>query len=259
MVKRKQTVFKKHDRANLDSIETTLIHSIHIRNKRFLRDIYYDNYSFFKEELNDVPQGTVVELGSGGGFLKEVIPQVFTSDIVPLPDIDLVFSGLNLPFKDSSLSGILLQNVFHHFQNVELFFYESLRCLKEEGKIIMVEPAATPFSRFIYKYFHYEGFDMTQKDWLLPQGGRMSSSNNALPWIVFVRDRNLFEEKFPALKIKLIKPFMPFRYILSGGVSRRQFLPDFCSPLVKAFEKILSPLNPYLGLSLQIVLKKEET
>lgn len=34
----------------------------------------------------------------------------------------------------------------------------------------------------------------------------------------FKRDRKIFEEKYPALKIIEICPLMPFMYLLNGGV-----------------------------------------
>ena len=38
-----------------------------------------------------------IELGSGGGFLKEVINDVITSDVLELPDVDKVFFGEKIP------------------------------------------------------------------------------------------------------------------------------------------------------------------
>jgi len=45
----------------------------------------------------------------------------------------------------------------------------------------------------------------------------LSGANQALPWIVFDRDRHIFEGKYPGVKIKRICLMMPFIYLLSGG------------------------------------------
>lgn len=84
----------------------------------------------------------------------------------------------------------------------------------------------------------------------------MSSSNQALPYIYFVRDRKLYEEKFPNLKIVDLKVHTPFRYLLSGGVSARTLVPDSSFKFFTAFEKLIAPLNPLTGMFMTVVLKK---
>jgi len=86
----------------------------------------------------------------------------------------------------------------------------------------------------------------------------MSDSNPALPWIIFVRDREIFEKRFPKLKINQIAPHTPFLYLLSGGLTKPQFLPSFAYPAAKAFEKIISSFNPWLGMFVTIELQKVE-
>ena len=240
----------------MDSASVSIEHNRLIRAKYYLRKIYEEHYHFFLEQLIDVPEGQKIEIGSGGGFIKDVIPEAITSDILPLPTIEMVFSAIELPFQDSSLSSIFMLNVLHHIQDATLFFSEVTRCLKPKGKVVMIEPANTPFSAFIYGKFHHELFDSAQTGWTLPRGGRMSIANDALPWIIFLRDRLLFEQRFPYLKIELLKNFLPVRYIISGGLSKPQILPSITYPLIKALEAGISPLNNILGLFMRIVLRK---
>ncbi len=255
---------------DLDAPETTLLHRRIIQSKPFLKNLYLDFYSTFKKycpeivgarfiapsagAINCAP--TVVELGSGGGFLKEIYPNVVTSDILPLPGIDRCFSALEMPFEDSSVDAFLMIDVFHHIPDSGKFLKELDRCLKPGGKAVMIEPANTPWGRFIYSNFHHEAFEPGE-GWGLPQtGGPLSCANGALPWIVFVRDRKKFSAEFPELKIRLIEPHTPFRYLVSGGVSMRQLLPSFTYPLVKGGEWILSPFNSFLGMFYTIVVEK---
>jgi hypothetical protein len=65
---------------------------------------------------------------------------------------------------------------------------------------------------------------------------------------VFVRDNEKFKEKFPGLKIESIEYLNPFTYLFSGGVSRRQLLPDFTYPALKFFDKWLPKISKQLSM-----------
>ena len=55
-----------------------------------------------------------MELGSGGGFLKDIEPSVICSDVLDLPTNDLTFSALDMPFADGELSALFMIDTFHH-------------------------------------------------------------------------------------------------------------------------------------------------
>jgi SAM-dependent methyltransferase len=242
--------------ADLDDPSTTLLHAKIVRQKPFLKNTYLDFYREFQTAFADTKGKTLVELGSGGGFLKEILPDVITSDVLHISTVDKVFSALAMPFDDASVDAFFMVDVLHHIPDAELFFKEALRCLISGGKIIMVEPANTPFGRFIYKNFHHEHFDPTGK-WHLEATGPLSVANGAIPWIVFSRDRKIFESKFPTLTILRIQPHTPLRYLISGGLSLRQLLPSCLYPVVKGIEFLLTPLNTLLGMFQTIELQKQ--
>ena len=84
---------------DLDDPAVSLLHAEIIQRKPFLRKIYVDFYKQFAKAVSD-PEGKVlVELGSGGGFIKEIIGNVITSDILELPNVDRVFSAIGMPFE----------------------------------------------------------------------------------------------------------------------------------------------------------------
>lgn len=224
-----------------------------IENKPFLHHIYVDFYKIIAPK--NIPACPIVELGSGGGFIKDIVPGVVTSDIIAGPGIDKVFFAEKIPYGNCSVSAFLMIDVLHHIKNSKKALSEMERCLKPGGKIIMIEPYNTYWGGIIFKYIHPERFD-PKASWQVSGKGRLSDSNTALPWIIFKRDRKKFEEKFPGLKILLIKPFMPFSYLFSGGLSKYQFLPTFTYPLIKVLEKAVSPLNRLLGMFALIELKK---
>ena len=182
----------------IDSPETIGKHRAIILKKPFLKKVYLDFYGRIIKGLPaNVEQGKIVELGSGAGFLKEVLPHVTTSDVVAAQGIDQVFQAEHMPFADQSIDAFVMLNCFHHFQDAEQSLLEINRCLKTGGKVVMVEPANTWLRRMIDHMFHREPFD-TKAGWTLHIQGRLSGANGALPWIVFIRDRTKFEEKFTA-------------------------------------------------------------
>jgi SAM-dependent methyltransferase len=231
----------------LDSPERTIAHGEIIKRKYFLRKLYQEWYSIFTQELEKFPDGYLIELGSGGGFLKEVEPRIICTDIIDLPSNDMTFSALDMPFEDHSVAGIFMIDTMHHIPDSELFLNEALRVMKKGSKIIMIEPANSIWGRFIYKNFHHEPF-IPNGDWTIPVKGPLSGANGALPWIVFVRDNKIFKEKFPGLKIDSIEYLNPFTYLLSGGVSRRQLLPDFTYSAIRALDKMLPKISKQLSM-----------
>ena len=241
---------------DLDDRSLSLLHADIIKKKPFLRSLYKDFYGQFKDSILGGPvKKCLVELGSGGGFIKEVIPDVLTSDIVEIPNVDKHFSGLSMPFQDGTVDAFFMIDVFHHINDADAFLREINRCLKKGGKAIMIEPANTIWSRIIWKNFHHEEF-RPESGWSFDGVNPLSSSNQALPWIVFCRDRQRFEREFPSLKILGLDIHTPIRYLVSGGLSIRQLLPSFTYDAIKVVERVLKPFNRYLGMFMTIEIER---
>lgn len=227
-----------------------------IRRKPFLFKTYQEFYKDLLQRLNTIPpDGEVIELGSGAGFLKQIAPYVVTSDVLPYDGVNRVFSALDMPMPSNSISALVMIDVLHHIKDSRRFFQEASRCLKVGGKIVMIEPANTIWSRFIYKNFHHEPFE-TRGGWGFAEGGPLSGANMAIPWIIFCRDQEQFAAEFPEFRVRSIRMHTPFRYLLSGGLSMRQLLPSWCYGLVHFGEWLLSPFNQYIGLFMTIEVEK---
>lgn len=241
---------------DLDDAKTTIIRSKIIWKNIFLRNLYTDFYTIFKNSLAGLSKRRkLVELGSGGGFIKKIIPDVITSDVIKLPGIDLNLSATNMPFNNESIDKFFMLNVIHHIHDARMFFKEIDRCLKKNGKLIAIEPANTLWGRFIYQHFHYEGFN-PQGGWTLKSQKALSVANGALPWIIFIRDKKKFEKLFPKLKIIKITPHTPLRYLISGGLSYRQLLPSWMYAVVKNIEKLAASLSKHTGMFYTIEIEK---
>jgi SAM-dependent methyltransferase len=119
-----------------------------------------------------------------------------------------------------------MTDVFHHVPDAGQFLRDASEALRPGGRIIMVEPWVTPWSRFVYGRLHHEPFDPAAGDWRFPPGGPLSAANSALPWIVFARDRERFRRELPDLRVVDVALRLPFRYLLSGGLSMRALIPE---------------------------------
>src|SRR3989338_1352599 len=240
---------------DLDDPNTTVERIKIIEKKKYLKYLYNDFYAIFKKESKKLPSCKLLELGSGAGFLKKIIPEVITSDVMKLPNCDMVVSAEKMPFKNNTLSAIYMLNVFHHIKNSKKALSEFQRCLKKGGKVIMIEPHNSPWSKFINKNFHHEGFDPSG-GWKIKDEGELSAANGALPWIIFIRDRKEFSRLFPNFKIQNYKPHTPLSYLFSGGFKAPSIIPGIIFPIIRRIENEFSYINDKFGMFTTIVIVK---
>lgn len=198
--------------------------------------------------------GAVLELGSGAGFLREVVPEVVTSDVLPYAGVDRVIDATRLPFADASLRAILMLNVFHHIPDADAFLSEAERCLASGGRIFMIDQHVGWISRPVLAHGHHEPFDAETREWRFRSDGPLRSANGALAWIVFRRDRALFEARHPGLRLERYEPHTPLRYFLAGGLKPWSLLPGFAFPLASALDRALLRLSPELGSFVDVEL-----
>lgn len=228
-----------------------------IREKAFLRKIYQEWYAAIVKALPS-GDGPVLELGSGGGFLEESVPGLITSELQPCPHVRVALDGQVLPLADGSLRAIAMIDVLHHLPESRRFLREAARCVRRGGRVVMIEPWVSDWSSLIYSRLHHEPFRPDAAEWEFPPGGPLSAANTALPWIMFVRDRHQLEREFPQWRLVSITPFMPFRYLISGGVSMRGLMPGWTFGLWRAAEHALTPWSRQLGMFAHIVLERTD-
>ena len=191
--------------------------------------------------------------------MSEFVPNLVTSDLLALPQVDLVVDACkSLPFEDGGLRAIAMVNVFHHLPDCQAFLSEAQRCLAVGGSLTLIEPWVTNWSSFVYRHLHHEPFDSAATDWSFATTGPLSGANQALPWIVFSRDRTRFERDFPTLRLERVELLMPIRYILSGGVSFRAFVPFWSYRFWLELERSFRKQMPQLAMFAHILLKKDD-
>jgi SAM-dependent methyltransferase len=232
---------------DLDAPQTTDLRLQIIESKPFLRRIYNDWYGLIRAAIPP-GKGSVLELGSGAGYFQQFVPDAIQSEVFLCRNINLVADARRLPFREHCLKAIVMTDVFHHIPNVEEFLREAIRCLRPDGRIVMVEPWVSKWSKIIYGNLHHEPFQPEAAAWEIPAGGPLSGANGALPWIVFERDRQLLLSTFPQLRIEEIRPMMPFRYLVSGGVSMRNLMPEMLYGVWAGVESAVSPWMKKLAM-----------
>ena len=240
---------------HVDDPATTELRKRIIASKPFLKAIYDEWYAMLAREL-PAGEGLVVEFGSGGGYATQFIPGLVTSEVFASPGVQVVSNAQAMPFADGTLRGVVMTNVLHHMPRVRSFFAEATRCLRPGGKILMIEPWVTSWSKIVYTRLHHEPFDPNSAEWTFPPRGPLSGANNAMPWIVFERDRARFEAEFPELSVEKIRPFMPFRYLVSGGVTMRNLMPGFTHGAWLGLENLLKSQMPRLGLFAFVAIRR---
>jgi SAM-dependent methyltransferase len=245
---------------DVDSEARLLQHRAILEGKPMIRDVFRD----FHRLLSALAQrhldgaGIAIELGAGVMPMRESHPDVLATDVVPAPHLDAVIDAQRMSLRDGSVRVVYAQNAFHHFPAPARFFAELERVLSPGGGAILLEPYYGPVASFVYRrLFRTEGFDKASPAWETPVAGPMNGANQALSYIVFVRDRAQFASRFPTLQIVHQQPVDSYlRYLVSGGLNFRQLLPDAFIPVLRLFERGLTPLHRMLALHHVVVLRK---
>ena len=229
------------------------------QNKDLIKIIYNNYYKNIKKNIYKSDKKEILEIGSGGGNIKKIIKECITSDQFKNKNIDRIENIYKINFKNNSISNIILIDVFHHLRFPSLALKEIHRVLIKNGRVIMVEPAMGFIPRIIYKIFHYEpnGFNLKIKWNNIPKKIPLSNqyfAAQSMPWrAFFLKELNL-KSKY---KIKFIKPFSDFAFLLSGGYSYKALYPKTLYSFIKLIDKILTSISIRIfSARMLIVLEK---
>jgi SAM-dependent methyltransferase len=246
-----------------DGEDRILIHNQILSSKKMMRDVFKEFYltcisiadNFFCKD------GDELEIGAGVSFFKKIRPKLIVTDRVFAPHLDYILDAQNMvQIDNSSLRSIYAMNVFHHIPNPREFFKELGRVLKPGGGCILIEPFYGPVARHFFNALHAsEHYNHKQSAWEAKESmGVMSNANQALSYIVFERDRDIFLKEFPEFEIVVSRPLQNYlRYLCSGGINFRQLLPDFCTPILRTLEFFLWPLCRVTALHHVIAIRKK--
>jgi SAM-dependent methyltransferase len=228
-------------------------------NRPLTREVYRRYFERIGLEL--APGRVHVELGGGSGMAKEFLANILTSDIVITPFVDFVADAMCMPMADGSVDNIFMVDVLHHLPHPGRLFDEITRVLRPRGRVVLLEPFISPFSRMVFKLAHPEPVDMSVEplpvdDTHVFAGEGPFASNQAIPTLMFDRNEDRFSRRFPKLRLVRKALDSTLVYPLSGGFSGPCLVPRFAWPLAWGMEACLRPLRRWMAFRIIVTLER---
>ncbi len=226
------------------------------REKPVLRAVYQ---RWYRQMLQHAPAtGAILEIGAGSGNLKEYLPGIIASDYIFCSWLDLSLDAHELPFREGSLGAVIAADVLHHLDAPVAFLEEARRALKKGGRLILLEPFISPWSRPVYTYIHREDVDFSQDPFKTRKASKKDpfQGNMALATILFYKKAKKLEKHlpdFPVIK-RQVSDFL--LYPMSGGFEHPSFCPGFLAPAVMSLERMAAPFARILAYRTLIVMEK---
>lgn len=227
------------------------------RRKPVLQLAYRDFHRRIASHIDPSVAGKIVELGSGIGNIRDVIPTCVRTDLFANPWIDQVENAYDLTFGDGEVSHVILFDVFHHLEHPKTALAECRRVLAPRGRVIIFDPYVSLVGRLVYGPLHHEpigddrpivatapsSFDPHQHAYYAAQGNatrvfwKKDAPEVLEGWNVLARER-------PGA----------WAYALTGGYSKPQLYPTALYPLMKGIDTVAEVLPRLLALRALVVL-----
>lgn len=229
--------------------------------KPVLQRAYRDFHRRIAAHVDGSIDGKIVELGSGIGNIRDVIPNCLRTDLFPNPWIDQVENAYDLTFGDGAVSHLILFDVFHHLEFPGTALRECRRVLSPRGRLIIFDPYISMIGRIVYGPLHHEpigddraivpnapaSFDPRQHAYYAGQGNatRMfwkgESAEVLDGWDVVARER-----------------IGAWAYALTGGYSKPQLYPTFLYPVVRGVDRLAELVPDLTALRALVVLRRRD-
>ena len=183
------------------------------------------------------------------------MPQALGTDLFPNRWLDLVCDGYELPFRDGSLSHLILFDVFHHLRAPNAFLREARRVLTEGGRLILFEPYISWFSFPVYALLHHEPvawrrpIDFADQ---LPRPRDYYAAQGNATRLFFRREKPAWPAGWSVFHAEA---FAGFSYLLSGGFSKPALYPARWLPCLQRFDQGCSRWPRLLGARCLIALR----
>lgn len=232
----------------------------HWHKKPVLRIIYQAFYKLIAENLTTRSGPVVVELGSGIGNIKDVIPNCIRTDLFPNPWIDRVENSYSLSFPDKSVSDLILFDVFHHLRFPGTALNEFHRVLVPSGRVIIFDPCMSILGILIYGLLHKEPLGLRRPiRWFAPS--HLSANDidyyaaQANATRVFLRRE--FADLLYHWEVIKTRRLSAISYVASGGYSKPQLYPDCAFGLMRFADSICDIAPSLCATRLLVVLRKK--
>ncbi len=230
--------------------------------KPILRQIYREFHQELARHLSGLDSPLVVELGSGIGNIKEVIPHALRTDLFPNPWLDQTENAYALSFDDETVSDLILFDVFHHLRYPGTSLMEFRRVLRRGGRVLVFDPFISLLGLLVYGLLHKEPIHWRQEiEWYAPQTWQpeqvdyYAAQGNAT--------RVFFSRMTPQLlenwNLVTRKRYAALSYIASGGYSGPQLYPDSFYPTMRTLDRWLDAIPAAFATRILVVLEKPQS
>jgi len=227
--------------------------------KPLLREVYTAFYRELARWVNREVRGEIVELGSGIGAIRGVIPDCVLTDIFANPWIDRVESAYRLSSADGSVSNLILFDVFHHLEYPGTALEEFKRVLVPGGRVILFDPAISLLGLVVYGPCHHEPIGLRRPiTWTAPSGINLGE----LPYYAAQGNatRVFFSSPRPELantwKLVRRRRYAALSYALSGGYRGPQCYPASMLPLLRGVDRVCDLLPWIFATRCLVVLER---
>jgi SAM-dependent methyltransferase len=224
-----------------------------------LRRIYRDFHRLLAENLSPVA-GETVEIGSGIGNIREVIPGCVRTDLFENPWIDRREDVYALSMADRSVANLILFDVFHHLEFPMAALRECRRVLARGGRLLVFDHAMSGLGMVFSKFVHHEKKGFAKSYSLTPdfpgppaEPGYYADHANAHRILVRRFDRLLGSDWKRVCVIRLVA----LKWLLSGGYRGPSFLSILPKGVVEAGERMAAVFPRVFALRLLVVMESQ--
>ena len=229
------------------------------RRKPLLHEIYRDFHRAIALHVAPDLGGEIVEIGSGIGSIRDVIPRCIRTDLYPNPWIDRVENAYALSFGERTVSHVILFDVFHHLRYPGSALAEFRRVLVPHGRVIIFDPCVSVLGLLVYGLAHPEPvalFDRIQ--WMAPEGWSPSLIDYyaaaAIATKIFGRSR--LRGMLGGWRLLARRRMAGLSYVASGGYSGPQLYPAKWLPTMRRLDRALDHFPRLFATRLIVVLEK---
>lgn len=230
------------------------------RRKPLLREIYRRFYVEIAKEVRRDLQGETVEIGSGIGNLKSVMPDALATDLFPNPWLDRIENAYALSFADGSVANLILFDVWHHLEYPGTALAEFHRVLATGGRLVIFDPAMGMLGRIVYGLFHHEPLGLRDEIcWWAPTGFSpaemtyYAAQGNAQR--VFFSDK--WVSRLGSWRVVRRTLWAAISYAASGGFRGPQLYPRSLLPAMRALDRLASYCPSWFATRLLVALEKK--
>jgi SAM-dependent methyltransferase len=203
--------------------------------------------------------GPILEIGSGIGLLKEVVPEAVTSELNLSPRVDRQENAYGVSFAEDSLSNLILCDVWHHLEFPGSALQEFHRVLAPGGRLILYEPSIGVLGGIIYSLFHPEpiGSDL-EISWFKPSQADAAALEpfacQSLADRIFLHRQ--FDEHLDQWELIEVRRFSALAYFASGGFSGPTLCPGVAFPWLRSLDRFLDRWPRFSAGRILVVLEK---